>query len=111
MALDDSFSWQSMALALQIPTQNSHARTILEREFNTLLEVGLWDNGRMEVINYHFSWGQTEILVMGNTLLDMSGLLMKEKRVDSVILNEVRRQQAGSDWFYLMGILVSEALD
>ena len=95
MALDDSFSWQSMALALQIPTQNSHARTILEREFNTLLEVGLWDNGRMEVINYHFSWGQTETLVMGNILLDTSGLLMKEKRVDSVILNEVRRQQAG----------------
>ena len=90
MALDDSFSWQSMALALQIPTQNSHARTILEREFNTLLEVGLLDNGRMEVINYHFSWGQTEILVMGNILLDTSGLLMKEKRVDSVILNEVR---------------------
>ena len=40
VALDDSFSWQSMALALQIPTQNSHARSILEREFNTLLEVG-----------------------------------------------------------------------
>ena len=40
VALDDSFSWQSMALALQIPTQNSHARAILEREFNTLLEVG-----------------------------------------------------------------------
>ena len=47
----------------------------------------------MEVINYHFSWGQTEILVMGNILLDTSGLLMKEKRVDTVILNEVRRQQ------------------
>jgi len=40
VALDDSFSWQSMALALQIPTQNSHARSILEREFNTLLELG-----------------------------------------------------------------------
>ena len=39
VALDDSFSWQSMALALQIPTQNSHARNILEREFNTLLQV------------------------------------------------------------------------
>ena len=39
MALDESFSWQSMALALQIPTQNTHARQILEREFNTLLEV------------------------------------------------------------------------
>ena len=39
LALDESFSWQSMALALQIPTQNTHARQILEREFNTLLEV------------------------------------------------------------------------
>ena len=41
VALDESFSWQSMALALQIPTQNTHARQILEREFNTLLEVSL----------------------------------------------------------------------
>ena len=39
IALDESFSWQSMALALQIPTQNTQARQILEREFNTLLEV------------------------------------------------------------------------
>ena len=41
VAVDDSFSWQSMALALQIPTQNSHARNILEREFNTLLQVSI----------------------------------------------------------------------
>ena len=41
VSLDESFSWQSMALALQIPTQNTHARQILEREFNTLLEVSL----------------------------------------------------------------------
>jgi len=40
VALDESFSWQSMALALQIPTQNTQARQILEREFNTLLELG-----------------------------------------------------------------------
>jgi len=40
VALDESFSWQSLALALQIPTQNTHARQILEREFNTLLELG-----------------------------------------------------------------------
>jgi len=39
LALDESFSWQSMALALQIPTQNTQARQILEREFSTLLEV------------------------------------------------------------------------
>ena len=44
VALDDSFSWQSMALALQIPTQNSHARNILEREFNTLLQVSKISN-------------------------------------------------------------------
>ena len=47
IALDDSFSWQSMALALQIPTQNSHARQILEREFNTLLEVRLLTHLRL----------------------------------------------------------------
>jgi len=40
LALDESFSWQSMALALQIPTQNTGARQILEREFSTLLDVG-----------------------------------------------------------------------
>ncbi|XP_023333260.1 liprin-alpha-1 isoform X3 [Eurytemora carolleeae] len=40
IALDCSFSWQSMALALQIPTQNTGARQILEREFNTLIQVG-----------------------------------------------------------------------
>jgi len=40
LALDESFSWQSMALALQIPTQNTSARQILEREFSTLLDVG-----------------------------------------------------------------------
>jgi hypothetical protein len=34
-----SFSWQSMALALQIPTQNTQARQIMEREFNTLIQV------------------------------------------------------------------------
>ena len=39
IALDESFSWQSLALALQIPTQNTGARQILEREFSNLLEV------------------------------------------------------------------------
>ena len=41
LALDESFSWQSMALALQIPTQNTQARQVLEREFATLLEVSV----------------------------------------------------------------------
>jgi len=40
VALDTSFSWQSMALALQIPTQNTAARNMLEREFNNLIKVG-----------------------------------------------------------------------
>eukprot|EP00088_Acartia_fossae_P008794 TRINITY_DN14220_c0_g1_i7.p1 TRINITY_DN14220_c0_g1~~TRINITY_DN14220_c0_g1_i7.p1 ORF type:complete len:159 (-),score=28.30 TRINITY_DN14220_c0_g1_i7:972-1397(-) len=40
IALDTSFTWESMALALQIPTQNQGARTILQREYNTLLQIG-----------------------------------------------------------------------
>jgi len=40
IALDTSFTWESMALALQIPTQNQGARTILEREYNTILQLG-----------------------------------------------------------------------
>ncbi|KAK6191456.1 hypothetical protein SNE40_003142 [Patella caerulea] len=40
VALDESFDHNSMALALQIPTQNQQARQILEREFNNLLAIG-----------------------------------------------------------------------
>jgi len=40
ISLDTSFSWQSMALALQIPTQNTGARQILQREFINLLQMG-----------------------------------------------------------------------
>ncbi|GAB6021250.1 hypothetical protein CHUAL_003865 [Chamberlinius hualienensis] len=40
VALDESFDVNSLALALQIPTQNSQARQTLEREFNNLLAVG-----------------------------------------------------------------------
>ncbi|CAG5131518.1 unnamed protein product, partial [Candidula unifasciata] len=40
IALDESFDHNSMALALQIPTQNQQARQILEREFNNLLAKG-----------------------------------------------------------------------
>lgn len=39
VALDESFDANSLALALQIPTQNTQARQILEAEFNKLLEV------------------------------------------------------------------------
>ncbi|XP_012935306.1 liprin-alpha-1 [Aplysia californica] len=40
IALDESFDHASMALALQIPTQNQQARQVLEREFNNLLAKG-----------------------------------------------------------------------
>ncbi|XP_076472143.1 liprin-alpha-1-like isoform X2 [Babylonia areolata] len=40
IALDDSFDHNSLALALQIPTQNTQARMVLEREFNNLLARG-----------------------------------------------------------------------
>ncbi|XP_038107686.1 liprin-alpha-1 isoform X2 [Culex quinquefasciatus] len=39
LALDESFDANSLALALQIPTQNIQARQTLESEFNKLLEV------------------------------------------------------------------------
>ncbi|XP_054724990.1 liprin-alpha-2-like [Uloborus diversus] len=40
IALDESFDHAAMALALQIPTQNTQVRQILEREFNNLLLKG-----------------------------------------------------------------------
>ncbi|CAH2046740.1 unnamed protein product, partial [Iphiclides podalirius] len=40
IALDDSFDANSMALALQIPTQNTQARQVLELEFAALLAAG-----------------------------------------------------------------------
>lgn len=40
IALDETFDHNSMALALQIPTSNSQARQVLEREFNNLLALG-----------------------------------------------------------------------
>uniref|UniRef100_A0A8D8VP65 Liprin-alpha-2 n=1 Tax=Cacopsylla melanoneura TaxID=428564 RepID=A0A8D8VP65_9HEMI len=40
IALDESFDTNSMALALQIPTQNTQARAVLESEFNKLLSLG-----------------------------------------------------------------------
>lgn len=38
IALDESFDANSLALALQIPTQNTQARQTLETEYNKLLE-------------------------------------------------------------------------
>ncbi len=40
VALDDSFDANALALALQIPTQNTQARQILENEYDTLLREG-----------------------------------------------------------------------
>lgn len=40
MALDETFDHNALALLLQIPTQNTQARTTLEREFNSLLAIG-----------------------------------------------------------------------
>ncbi|XP_026301000.1 liprin-alpha-1 isoform X4 [Apis mellifera] len=40
IALDESFDANSFALALQIPTQNTQARQLLEMEFTNLLTVG-----------------------------------------------------------------------
>ncbi|XP_039696526.1 liprin-alpha-1 isoform X3 [Pteropus medius] len=40
VALDETFDFSTMALLLQIPTQNTQARAVLEREFNNLLVMG-----------------------------------------------------------------------
>uniref|UniRef100_A0A1B6FH40 SAM domain-containing protein n=1 Tax=Cuerna arida TaxID=1464854 RepID=A0A1B6FH40_9HEMI len=39
LALDEGFDSNSMALALQIPTQNTQVRQMLEHEFNNLLSI------------------------------------------------------------------------
>lgn len=40
IALDDSFDANGLAMALQIPTQNTQCRQILETEFERLLKEG-----------------------------------------------------------------------
>ncbi|KAG8522532.1 LOW QUALITY PROTEIN: Liprin-alpha-1, partial [Galemys pyrenaicus] len=40
IALDETFDFSALALLLQIPTQNTQARAVLEREFNSLLVTG-----------------------------------------------------------------------
>ncbi|XP_010145835.1 PREDICTED: liprin-alpha-1, partial [Eurypyga helias] len=40
VALDESFDYNALALLLQIPTQNTQARALLEKEFNNLLAMG-----------------------------------------------------------------------
>ncbi|XP_058243268.1 liprin-alpha-1 isoform X4 [Hemibagrus wyckioides] len=40
VALDETFDHNTLALLLQIPTQNTQARSVLEREYNNLLAMG-----------------------------------------------------------------------
>ncbi|XP_072804515.1 liprin-alpha-4 isoform X3 [Vicugna pacos] len=40
LALDENFDHNTLALVLQIPTQNTQARQVMEREFNNLLALG-----------------------------------------------------------------------
>ena len=40
IALDDSFDANGLAMALQIPTQNTQSRQVLETEFDRLLKEG-----------------------------------------------------------------------
>ncbi|XP_074513820.1 liprin-alpha-1 isoform X7 [Sebastes fasciatus] len=40
LALDETFDHNTLALLLQIPTQNTQARATLEREYNSLLTIG-----------------------------------------------------------------------
>ncbi|XP_078540419.1 liprin-alpha-1 isoform X19 [Lissotriton helveticus] len=40
VALDETFDFNTLALLLQIPTQNTQARAVLEREFNNILLIG-----------------------------------------------------------------------
>nr|XP_057933372.1 liprin-alpha-1 isoform X2 [Doryrhamphus excisus] len=40
LSLDETFDHNSLALLLQIPTQNTQARATLEREYNSLLAIG-----------------------------------------------------------------------
>nr|XP_004672310.1 liprin-alpha-3 isoform X2 [Jaculus jaculus] len=40
LALDETFDYSDLALLLQIPTQNSQARQLLEKEFSNLISLG-----------------------------------------------------------------------
>ncbi|CAL1587641.1 unnamed protein product [Knipowitschia caucasica] len=40
LALDDTFDFTDLALLLQVPTQNTQARQVLEQEYNSLLSLG-----------------------------------------------------------------------
>ncbi|CAI9555232.1 unnamed protein product, partial [Staurois parvus] len=40
IALDDTFDFNDLGLLLQIPTQNTQARQVLEKEFSSLISMG-----------------------------------------------------------------------
>ncbi|XP_032955324.1 liprin-alpha-4 isoform X4 [Rhinolophus ferrumequinum] len=59
LALDENFDHSSLALLLQIPTQNTQARQLMEREFNNLLALGTdrkLDDGEEKVFRRAPSW-------------------------------------------------------
>ncbi|XP_071434822.1 liprin-alpha-4 isoform X2 [Pithys albifrons albifrons] len=59
LALDENFDHNSLALVLQIPTQNTQARQVLEREFNNLLALGTdrrLDDGEDKTFRRTPSW-------------------------------------------------------
>ncbi|XP_059944458.1 liprin-alpha-4 isoform X8 [Mesoplodon densirostris] len=59
LALDENFDHNTLALVLQIPTQNTQARHVMEREFNNLLALGTdrkLDDGEDKVFRRAPSW-------------------------------------------------------
>ncbi|XP_041911961.1 liprin-alpha-4 isoform X9 [Arvicola amphibius] len=59
LALDENFDHNTLALVLQIPTQNTQARQVMEREFNNLLALGTdrkLDDGEEKVFRRAPSW-------------------------------------------------------
>uniref|UniRef100_A0A8D0GPS0 PTPRF interacting protein alpha 4 n=1 Tax=Sphenodon punctatus TaxID=8508 RepID=A0A8D0GPS0_SPHPU len=59
LALDENFDYNSLALVLQIPTQNTQARQVMEREFNNLLALGTdrrLDDGEDKAFQRTPSW-------------------------------------------------------
>uniref|UniRef100_A0A8D0GPL4 PTPRF interacting protein alpha 2 n=1 Tax=Sphenodon punctatus TaxID=8508 RepID=A0A8D0GPL4_SPHPU len=77
IALDDNFDYSSLALLLQIPTQNTQARQILEREYNNLLALGterrLDEFPPREVHGISMMPGSSETLPAGFRLTTTSG--------------------------------------
>ncbi|XP_075766141.1 liprin-alpha-4 isoform X2 [Pelodiscus sinensis] len=59
LALDENFDHNSLSLVLQIPTQNTQARQVMEREFNNLLALGTdrrLDDGEDKAFRRTPSW-------------------------------------------------------